>query len=267
METKRLCRLLVAMACLLPLLASAAALEGRRQIVLSNAAGERHVIGHVDFADAGQGKQSFAVEMNDSMEDYFLAMRPFRCLTGAQQRLCWFPVKNEESVISDGDLLPLEYALMFMRTRTHDLHVNPFNGLYYQLQREDDRHEERQRHQEGVQVARRVVPEAHGRGELARGGVGVDIAQVVGDQDRRRERPDRNGDADADGVDAPAHDKLRAAHGDESEEHEHGDLAEPGIPVRPRTSGVEPRGEDADSADQDQPPVGCQRQPHARTLG
>lgn len=28
---------------------------------------------------------------------------------------------------------------MFMRTRTHDLHVNPFNGLYYKLQREGDR--------------------------------------------------------------------------------------------------------------------------------
>ena len=139
METKRLCRLLVAMAWLLPLLASAAALEGRRQIVLSNAAGERHVIGHVDFADAGHGKQSFAIEMNESMEDYFLAMRPFRCLTGAQQRLCWFPVKNEASLISDDDLLPLEYALMFMRSKPTDLHMNPFNGLYYKLRRDGGR--------------------------------------------------------------------------------------------------------------------------------
>ena len=28
----------------------------------------------------------------------------------------------------------LEYALMFMRTKAKDLHVNPFNGLYYKMQ-------------------------------------------------------------------------------------------------------------------------------------
>ena len=77
--------------------------------------------------------------MAENMEEYFLAMRPFLCLTGPVQRLCWFPVKNEEALVNDSDLLPLEYALMFMRTRTHDLHVNPFNGLYYKLQREGDR--------------------------------------------------------------------------------------------------------------------------------
>lgn len=117
----------------------AAALSGERQIVLSNAAGERHVIGRVRFTDAGDGRSSFELVMADSLQDYFLAMRPFRCLTGPVQRLCWFPVKNEAALVSASDLLPLEYALMFMRTRTHDLHVNPFNGLYYRLQIDGDR--------------------------------------------------------------------------------------------------------------------------------
>ncbi len=119
--------------------AAAAALTGERKIILSNAAGERHQIGQVRFADAGNGRSRFEVVMGDTMQEYFLAMRPFSCLTGPVQRLCWFPVKNEEALVSDSDLLPLEYALMFMRTRTHDLHVNPFNGLYYKLQREGDR--------------------------------------------------------------------------------------------------------------------------------
>jgi hypothetical protein len=73
------------------------------------------------------------------MEEYFLAMRPFLCLTGPVQRLCWFPVHNEAALISDDDLLPLEYALMFMRTRAKDLHVNPFNGMYYKLRRDGDK--------------------------------------------------------------------------------------------------------------------------------
>ena len=113
--------------------ARAASLEGTRQIILSNAAGERHRIGAIVFSDGGNGKTAFQIEMAENMEDFFLAMRPFLCLTGEKQRLCWFPVKNEAALISPDDLLPLEYALMFMRTKAKDLHVNPFNGLYYKL--------------------------------------------------------------------------------------------------------------------------------------
>lgn len=133
-------RALFALALLLAnVVTGAAPLTGSRQIVLSNASGEKHVIGQVEFSDAGNGKSAFKVVMDDVMQDYFLAMRPFRCLTGAWQRICWFPVKNEASLISDDDLLPLEYALMFMRSKPKDLHMNPFNGLYYKLRREGQR--------------------------------------------------------------------------------------------------------------------------------
>ena len=139
-QLARCVRPLLALACAGTLLSAAAnPLSGERKIVLSNAAGERHVIGQVNFADAGGGRSSFEVRMNDTMQDYFLAMRPFLCLTGNVQRLCWFPVKNEAQIVSTTDLLPLEYALMFMRTRTHDLHVNPFNGLYYRLSVDGER--------------------------------------------------------------------------------------------------------------------------------
>ncbi len=117
----------------------AAPLSGQRAIVLSNAAGERHTIGHVTFSDAGNGKSAFKITMADNMQEYFLAMRPFLCLTGPVQRLCWFPVHNEAALVSDDDWLPLEYALMFMRTRANDLHVNPFNGMYYKLRRDGER--------------------------------------------------------------------------------------------------------------------------------
>jgi len=119
--------------------AQAADWNGTRNIVLSNAAGERHTIGQVIFSDGDKGKTAFRIEMAANMQDYFLAMRPFLCLTGPVQRLCWFPVHNEAALISKDDLLPLEHALMFMRTRSTDLHVNPFNGLYYRLRVDGDR--------------------------------------------------------------------------------------------------------------------------------
>ena len=68
--------------------ALAADWSGTRSIVLSNAAGERHTIGQVVFSEADQGKTVFRIEMAANMQDYFLAMRPFLCLTGPVQRLC-----------------------------------------------------------------------------------------------------------------------------------------------------------------------------------
>ena len=110
-----------------------AELAGARGIWLSNADGERHRIGIIEFAPVADGKTRFKITMEEKLEEYFLAMRPFRCLTGPSQRLCHFPVELEAPVISAGDLVPLEYALMFMRTPPKSLHINPFNGIYYKM--------------------------------------------------------------------------------------------------------------------------------------
>ena len=113
--------------------AQADPLSGVRSIVLTNAAGGREVIGQVVFAPLGDGRSTFKVTLDPRLEEYFLAMRPFRCLTGPAQRLCSFPVEREPQVVSAGDLVPLEYALMFMRTAPASLHIDPFNGVYYRM--------------------------------------------------------------------------------------------------------------------------------------
>jgi hypothetical protein len=112
---------------------AAPAMLGTKQMVLSSADGERQVIGTVTFSAAAEGKTAFKIDIDKQFGEFFLAMRPFRCLTGPKQRLCWFPVANEAALISADDLLPLEYALMFLRTKPADLHLNPFNGVYYKL--------------------------------------------------------------------------------------------------------------------------------------
>ncbi|GAA4025041.1 hypothetical protein [Actimicrobium antarcticum] len=127
---------LVLLLCLAVLVAGSAyaqSMTGTRKIVLGNAAGERVQIGTVNFTDAGHQKTAFTVDIAPEFGEYFLAMRPFRCLSGPQQRLCWFPVNREAQVISATDLVPLEYALMFMRTKPASQHLNPFNGVYYKL--------------------------------------------------------------------------------------------------------------------------------------
>lgn len=109
-------------------------LNGTHDLVLSNGRGERVVIGKVSFKPLPEGRAEFLLTMSETLEEYFLAMRPFRCLTGPRQRLCHFPVSREPAVISRDDLAPLEYALMFMRTAPGSLHVNAFDGVFYRLQ-------------------------------------------------------------------------------------------------------------------------------------
>lgn len=122
-----LCSLLVSTA------AHADVLSGTRTITLGNAQGERIVIGQVIFTPEAGGTSRFKVILDAKLEEYFLAMRPFRCLTGPTQRLCNFPVERELPRVSETDLVPLEMALMFMRTEPAALHINPFNGVYYRM--------------------------------------------------------------------------------------------------------------------------------------
>lgn len=117
----------------------AADLSGTRNIWLSNADGERQQIGTITFSPAGSGRTRFKITMSDRLEEYFLAMRPFRCLTGPVQRLCHFPVEREDPLVSADDLVPVEYALMFMRTPPKSLHIDPFNGIYYKMAWEESR--------------------------------------------------------------------------------------------------------------------------------
>lgn len=119
--------------CFLSLTSLAADLTGTRGIWLSNADGEKHRVGTIVFTPAEAGKTRFKITMEESLGEYFLAMRPFRCLTGPTQRLCHFPVEREAPLVSPDDLVPLEYALLFMRTAPKSLHIDPFNGIYYRM--------------------------------------------------------------------------------------------------------------------------------------
>jgi hypothetical protein len=137
--------IVMAMFCaLVPAGAQADVLSGKRSIALSNADGERIVIGEVTFTPEPDGRSRFRIVLDEKLGEYFLAMRPFRCLTGPKQRLCNFPVENEAPLVSSTDLTPLEYALMFMHTLPAALHVNPFNGAYYRMKINGERIEGRQ---------------------------------------------------------------------------------------------------------------------------
>ena len=121
--------------------ASAAAnpLSGEKSVWLANASGERVRIGNVKFEPVANGRSSFAFRLDESrFGEYFLAMRPFRCLAGSTQFLCHFPYGSEREVALD-DLSALEYQLMFMHKKPASVNLDSRNGLYWKLRVDGER--------------------------------------------------------------------------------------------------------------------------------
>lgn len=140
MRTTR-CRLwacAIAVACAWVSPVTAADLAGRKQISLLAEQGEKVVIGHAEFAPKG-GRYSFRVVLSDQpFGDYFLAMRPFKCIAHSVQQVCHFPYRTSGQ-ISEDDLVDLEYALMFLHKKPQAVSVDPWNGVYYRMQVVDSR--------------------------------------------------------------------------------------------------------------------------------
>ena len=107
----------------------------------------------------------------------------------------------------------------------------------------------------GEQVAGPVPAEADGQGALAGQAVAVDVADVVGQQDRDRAEADRQGGGRGHHRDPLQLHIGRPAGRHHAEEGEHGQLAVAGVAVRPRPARVEHRGGHGRHPDSQQPEV------------
>ena len=127
-----------------------------------------------------------------------------------------------------------------------------------------ERHgDERPDDQPDVQEPGRPVAHAHRQRALPDRGVAGDVAQVVHDEQRGREEAHGHRRAERQPRELLGLHVGRARGGHEAEEHEHEDLAQPGVAVRPRAAGVEPAGEERRGPDDQQlgPDRDRERQP------
>ncbi len=108
--------------------------EGTKTITLISAAGERLQIGDVTFTKDGDG-QAFAVGLNaPEFQDEFLSMRPFPCVRGEKETWCHLAYPYEmKHRITAGDLVDLEYALLFLFKPPAGYGISTWNGLYFKL--------------------------------------------------------------------------------------------------------------------------------------
>lgn len=119
--------------------ASGDGLEGRKTVYLADGAGQRLAIGAIDITATAPGRWKFAFTLDPvQFQEYFLAMRPFRCIQTPRRSLCAFPFGSRDEV-SEKDWSALEYQLVFIHKPAASLSLDSRNGMYWKLHREGDR--------------------------------------------------------------------------------------------------------------------------------
>ena len=114
------------------LLSTAARGNDTRMIRLHPAGSDPIEVGTLTLqADGG-----YRVDWDDSkFGDFFLSMRPFKCLEGPEKLWCRvgypYDIKRD---LSTGDLTDLEYDLLFVWKNANDYGINMWNGIYYELE-------------------------------------------------------------------------------------------------------------------------------------
>ncbi len=70
----------------------------------------------------------------DAFGDYFLSMRPFKCITHTDKMLCYlpYPYENRRNIDAE-DLTDLEYDLLFIARSPKEYGIDPWNGRYFRL--------------------------------------------------------------------------------------------------------------------------------------
>jgi hypothetical protein len=108
-----------------------------RAITLSDETGAPPIrVGALTLAPADEaGESAMEVTWDDALfGDYFLSMRPFKCLEGAAQLWCRAPYPYENRrMISATDLTDLEYDLLFVWKPKGAYGIDLWNGVYYRL--------------------------------------------------------------------------------------------------------------------------------------
>jgi hypothetical protein len=119
--------------------ACAVGLDGEKTVYFGDASGNRIAIGRVNFAPLAEGrwKIRFAIDP-ERFQEFFLAMRNFRCMQTPRRSLCHFPYVGRDEV-SVGDWSALEYQLIFIHKPPSSLSLDSRNGMFWKLHREGNR--------------------------------------------------------------------------------------------------------------------------------
>ena len=129
----RQCSVLLCLATALP--AAADPLQGQKGIYMQTRDGTEVQVADITFRPEGSGTTYEIAWKDERFGDFFLSMRPFKCLEGTDKHWCRvpYPYENRRTVSAD-DLTDLEYDLLFLWKRVNEYGINMWNGIYYRLE-------------------------------------------------------------------------------------------------------------------------------------
>jgi len=105
------------------------AIADTRTVYLEDAAGTRTQIATLDIDDTGK----YAVSMEGAFGDFFLSMRPFKCLEGPGKNWCHVPYPYPLARDLSDNPTDLSYDFLFVWKNTNDYGINMWNGVYYDI--------------------------------------------------------------------------------------------------------------------------------------
>ena len=129
-----ICAVLAWAACA-PGLASAWEMTGTRTITLHARNGDTVKFGTVQFTPRADGRTGFVLAVtHESVKDFFLSMKEFKCVEGMGEILCHVPYPYPQpGTVSATDYAWLEHSLMFMFKTPAEFGAKLWNGIYFQL--------------------------------------------------------------------------------------------------------------------------------------
>ncbi|MDO9313906.1 MAG: hypothetical protein Q7T97_05110 [Burkholderiaceae bacterium] len=128
------CAVLIGLS-IVPLAAAAWDMTGTRALTLHARNGDAVKLGTVQFTPQADGRTGFVVTIEpESVKDYFLSMKEFKCVDGSGEILCHVPYPYPQpGTVKANDYAWLEHSLMFMFKTPAEFGARLWNGIYFQL--------------------------------------------------------------------------------------------------------------------------------------
>ncbi|MEY8879551.1 MAG: hypothetical protein AB9M60_23790 [Leptothrix sp. (in: b-proteobacteria)] len=123
----------------LPTPAVAWELQGSKALRLHSRDGQSVLLGQVNFEPRADGRIGFALALRTEVfKDYFLSMKEFKCVEGADEIFCHVPYPYAQpGSVTPTDLAWLEHSLLFLFKKPNEFGARLWNGVYFRLQRSE----------------------------------------------------------------------------------------------------------------------------------
>ncbi len=109
-----------------------------RKVFLADNNGERTHVADIKVMSTDDKTQYDVIWNDDVFGDYFLSMRPFKCVSGGEKLWCRVPYPYEiKREIGSDDLTDLEYDFLFVWKKANDYGIDMWNGVYYEIETTD----------------------------------------------------------------------------------------------------------------------------------